>query len=103
MRLLSTSMRRKAVRYQAASRSWASASDVCASITDSGVRSSWDASAVNSICRCLACSIGVPTRRPMLSAPRNTMASRMGPTISSASTTVDRAWPTLSVVCPTTT
>ena len=39
------------LRYHSSSRSCASARLVCASITDSGVRSSCDASAVNSSCR----------------------------------------------------
>ena len=59
----------KALRYQAASRSCARASEVCASITDSGVRSSCEASAVNSSWRRRAASMGAATRRPMTTAP----------------------------------
>ncbi len=103
MRWLSACTRSKAARYQVPSRSLARARVVVASITESGVRSSWEASAVNSICRWRKRSIGAATRRPMLSEPENTTASRIGPTIASAEINVDRAWLTASMEMPTTT
>ena len=78
MRRDSRSTFENALRYQAASRSCASARDVCASITDNGVRSSCDASAVNSSCRRRAASTGAATRRPMTTAPANTPSNRKG-------------------------
>ena len=72
-----------------------SASEVWASITESGVRSSCEASAVNSSCRILASSMGAATRRPMVSAPRKTAMSRMGPMMDSARMMFDSALLTL--------
>ena len=52
--------------------SGASARLALASITDSGVRSSCDASAVKSSCRWRARSMGMATRRPISTAPTKT-------------------------------
>ncbi len=99
----SRSTRSNAARYQVTDRSCDSARLVCASITERGVRSSWDASAVKSSWRWRARSMGAATRRPMPTAPRKTSASRIGPITDSARMRVDCAWETLSMVCPTTT
>ena len=45
---------------------------VWASITETGVRSSWEASALKASCRWRARSIGAATRRPMATAPTKT-------------------------------
>jgi hypothetical protein len=67
-----------------------SATDVSAAITLSGVRSSCEASAVNSSWRRRDCSTGDSARRPMISAPMKTASSSTGaasasPTLSTAS------------------
>ena len=51
---------------------------VSALITLSGVRSSCEASAVNSSCRLRDCSTGSSARMPMVSAPPNMASSRIG-------------------------
>ena len=68
VRFSSASIRPKASASQAGSRARARASVVWASMTESGVRSSCEASAVNSSWRWRARSIGVATRRPIASA-----------------------------------
>ena len=64
---------------------------VCASMTESGVRSSCEASAVNSSWRWRARSIGAATRRPMATAPRKTTSSRIGAMRTSARMIVELA------------
>ena len=103
IRLDSSLTRSKALRYQVLSRSCARARLVCASMTDRGVRSSCEASAEKSSWRRRATSMGVATRRPMATAPRNTAISRMGPISSSASTMVDWVASTGAMFWPTTT
>ena len=61
---------------------------VWASMTASGVRSSCEASAVNSSWRRRDASIGAATRRPIATAPRKTIPSRSGAITSSARMTV---------------
>ena len=108
MRFDSRSTLVNALRYQAASRSCASARLVCASMTESGVRSSCEASAVNSSCRRRAASMGAATRRPMATAPKNTPASRNGAMSSEprrivrcASRTKSVDWATMTRLVPT--
>ena len=96
IRLDSRSILPNALRYQAASRSWARASEVWASMTESGVRSSWLASAVNSSWRRRAASMGAATRRPTTTAPRKTKPSRNGAMMSVPTMMVCCASPTSS-------
>jgi hypothetical protein len=102
IRFDSWSTRSKAVRYQATSRAWVMARLVWASMTESGVRSSCEASAVKSSWRWRASSIGVATRRPIRTAPKKTNARSAGAISTSARTTVPRAWWSGSSDWPTT-
>ena len=77
-------------------------SDVSAWMTDSGVRNSWEASAVKSRCRWRMASMGPATRRPMANEPAKTAASSKGPTISSVTSNVDIAWVTEDMLAATT-
>ena len=83
-RWLSRPTRRSAFWYWPASRRALRASPVSASITDSGVRSSWEASAVNSSWRRRACSTGPDAFSPITRVPRNTAPSRTGAATTSA-------------------
>ncbi len=72
MRADSPLTRSNAVRYHSALRGSERARLVFASMTESGVRSSWEASAEKSSWRRRATSMGVATRRPTKTAPPKT-------------------------------
>ena len=90
-------------RYSEGSRGRSSAMSISASITEMGVRSSWEASAVNSACRRRTNSEGADARRPTTVAPPNTTTAKMAPNTSSATRSADwtleieaALWPTTS-------
>ena len=68
------------------------ANESSASITLSGVRSSWDASAVNSSCRRRASSIGLAARSPMKSDARKMATRSTGAATSSEVTSTPSTW-----------
>ncbi len=78
-RWLSPWIRASASRYSPASRGADRATSASARITLSGVRSSCEASAVNSSWRRRDCSTGASARRPTTSRPPNIASSRNGP------------------------
>ena len=84
-RWLSPWIRRSESRYSAASRGADRATSASALITLSGVRSSCEASAVNSSWRRRDCSTGASARRPTTSRPPNMASSRNGPAMISTS------------------
>ncbi len=101
----SPSMRESTARYSAGSRGALSATLVSALITLSGVRSSCEASAVNSSCRLRDCSTGSSARMPIVSAPPNMASSRIGATSVSPSRSsavrwslLARPWPAMNLV-----
>ncbi len=71
-------------------------------MTEMGVRSSCDASAVNSACRRRTCSDGADARRPTMVAPENTATARITPKTSSATSRVDWTLAALAMLCPAT-
>ena len=102
-RWLSPWIRRSESRYCAASRGADRATSASALITLSGVRSSCEASAVNSSWRRRDCSTGASARRPTTSRPRNIASSRNGPAMISTSSirlwvcwSPARLWPATS-------
>jgi len=102
-RWLSPRIRPRASRYSVADRGADRATSASALITLSGVRSSCEASAVNSSWRRRDCSTGACARRPTSSAPRNIASSTTGPVMSSALSstrwvraTPARLWPAIS-------
>lgn len=104
-RALSRPTRDSTSRYAAGSRGRSSASPTSASITEIGVRSSWEASAVNSAWRRRTSSEGAEARRPTTVAPTNTATARVAPNTSSATSRADwtlavpaMLWPATRVV-----
>ena len=106
-RWLSRSMRCRVARYSSAARGALSAMPISALITDSGVRSSCEASAVNSSWRRRECSTGDSARSPMISDPANMASSSTGATATSPSCSTSatcccsaRLWPATSRPAP---
>ena len=106
-RRLSPWMRVSASRYSAASRGLDRATSASARITLSGVRSSCEASAVNSSWRRRDCSTGASARRPTTSEPKNIASRTNGPAMSSAYSSSRsvcaspvRLWPAISQPVP---
>ena len=104
---LSPWMRARASRYPAASRGVLSATSVSARITLSGVRSSCEASAVNSSWRRRDCSTGASARWPTARQPKNMASRTNGPASTSAYSsrrlvcaTPARLWPATSQPVP---
>ena len=77
-RVLSWLTRSSTSWYAAGSRGRSRARSTSASMTEIGVRSSCDASAVNSACRRRTSSDGAEARRPTTVAPANTATARIG-------------------------
>ena len=71
-------------------------------MTEIGVRSSCDASAVNSACRRRTSSDGAEARSPTTVAPANVATAKMAPNTSSATSKVDRTFAVPAMLCPAT-
>ncbi len=101
-RSLSLSIRLSTARYSAAFLGALSAMLVSALITLSGVRSSCEASAVNSSWRRRDCSTGASACTPTASAPANIASSSTGATRASPSRSTAVRWSTLARLWPAT-